>query len=271
MKTFKVMFKKMYLSFFAGILFISISTAQETPEIYLIVDYMKVNPGMTDAYLQAETGAWKKFHQKRKEAGQILDWSLTKVLYPTGANQEYNYFTVTVFKDWKSLGTLENDMLGLAQKSLSESEMNKLMGVEKFRTLVKTDVFRLRAGTQEPEGAPDAKYAVVNFMKYPEGGAGAFAEVETQVWQPVHQKRVDNGIMAGWGLYSLEMPFGTEVQYNAVTADFYHKFEDINVPFYEEYMKMVHPNANLEEIEKKTMESKDLVRGIITELVDSLD
>lgn len=45
---------------------------------YVIVEYMKVKPGMNDEYRDCER-AWKLIHQERVKAGYITGWELEQV------------------------------------------------------------------------------------------------------------------------------------------------------------------------------------------------
>ncbi|MCB0583611.1 MAG: hypothetical protein KDD10_30300, partial [Phaeodactylibacter sp.] len=64
----------------------------DAPQRYYAIDYMKVEPGKHDDYLKLEK-AWKKIHEANIKAGKYSYWTLTSVLYPSGAEEAYNYVT----------------------------------------------------------------------------------------------------------------------------------------------------------------------------------
>ena len=64
---------------------------------YVIVEYMKVKPGMSEKYRECEK-AWKLIHQNRVKAGYITGWELEQVMFPSGADSEYDYLIITILK-----------------------------------------------------------------------------------------------------------------------------------------------------------------------------
>lgn len=51
-----------------------VAAAQDATDapVYLLREYMKVEPGMEEEYLKIEQ-LWKKVHQRRKDEGKILN------------------------------------------------------------------------------------------------------------------------------------------------------------------------------------------------------
>lgn len=62
-------------------------TPAATDPVYIQRGYMKVMPGMWDDYLKAEQ-VWKAVHQRRKDEGKILGWTLYRSIYPRGGRDE---------------------------------------------------------------------------------------------------------------------------------------------------------------------------------------
>lgn len=74
---------------------------------YVIVEYMKVKPGLWDKYLECEQ-AWKLVHQYRVKQGLIKGWQLEQVVFPAGTGTEYDFLTITHYKNWKAMGSEVN-------------------------------------------------------------------------------------------------------------------------------------------------------------------
>ena len=72
---------------------------------YIELDYMKVEQGKEDAYMDAELNIWKAVHQEFIKAGSRVGWSLWSRNFPSGAGLEYQYVTVNYFNDWSKIGT----------------------------------------------------------------------------------------------------------------------------------------------------------------------
>ncbi len=80
---------------FGGVLSAAVLEVQP-PKIY-IVDFMKVEPGQDEAYLQVEREWWKPVHEDRIRRGQMHAWALYRVRYPDGTQRDYDFVTVNVF------------------------------------------------------------------------------------------------------------------------------------------------------------------------------
>ena len=74
--------------------------AEPAKRIY-IVDYMKVEPGREQDYMEVETDWWKPVHAERIRNGSMHAWRLYKVRYPDGTQRDYDYVTVNVFDSFE--------------------------------------------------------------------------------------------------------------------------------------------------------------------------
>ncbi len=71
--------------------------ASKVPSRIYVVDFMKVEPGDQDRYVEVETEWWKPVHAERIRQGSMHSWSLYRVRYPDGTAKEYDFVTVNVF------------------------------------------------------------------------------------------------------------------------------------------------------------------------------
>lgn len=58
--------------------------------------------------------------------------------------------------------------------------------------------------------------ALVGFMKVPQGGESEYRKLEREIWKPMHQEWVNQGKMAGWYLWYVPYPSGTNAEYHYV-------------------------------------------------------
>ena len=65
--------------------------AQAKGPKYLLVDYMKVNPGKDEDYYRLEHETWKPIHQEFVKNGKKRFWTFYGVRFPTGADEKYDY------------------------------------------------------------------------------------------------------------------------------------------------------------------------------------
>jgi hypothetical protein len=90
----------MAVSYLAGNL-TSPAWTQGTISQYVQVDYMKVEPGKLQSYLELEQ-LWKPVHEELVKAGKKKSWALYGVAF-AGAKDEYNYLTVNVFDRFEDI------------------------------------------------------------------------------------------------------------------------------------------------------------------------
>jgi len=118
------------------------------------------------------------------------------------------------------------------------------------------------AGTLVPSGstAPrQGKYLKVEFMQVKPGRGPEYRRLERNLWQPIHQARVDKGYILSWAVYGHHFPGASqEYQYAVVTE--YPSFEQLEDSKYPELFAEVEGREDYEEILQQTNEVRTLVR-----------
>jgi hypothetical protein len=103
-------------------------------------------------------------------------------------------------------------------------------------------------------------FVVVDFMKVQSEKHASYLEVEQGIWKPMHQERINQGIIVGWFLYAVEFS-GSDEEYNYVAITLYDNAENLENPWAADIPGKVHPGMKNEEIMKKTYESRDHVKS----------
>jgi hypothetical protein len=104
--------------------------------------------------------------------------------------------------------------------------------------------------------------AIVEFMKVPENGDGAYVKMESEIWKPMHQKLVNDVKLMWWGLYSIPFPGGTNAEYQYATVRMYKDLALSGGEWdFASIFKAVHPKMDLNLATKRTLDSRDLVRA----------
>lgn len=245
------------------------TTAAPPPPTYYFVDYMKATPGHAGDYVRLEKTVWKDLHKARiKKGGSAIGWWLLEVRMPSGANTEYDYVTVTAVSGWNGIDSLYNswgDVFG----SLTKDQAKHVDSTEMFRTLVRTEISTdVDAIFKNAPGAPPSKYWFVNFMDVPNGKWTDYVKMEKELVKPVHQEQIKNGHRAGWGLYSLEFPYGDNREYDAITVDYFDKWNDVVADDTGAMWKKVHPGKNADDVGKSINAARALVRNEVWVLLD---
>jgi hypothetical protein len=111
--------------------------------------------------------------------------------------------------------------------------------------------------------AQNNQFAVVDYMRVPEGGTSAYMEVEQKVWKPMHQEWANQGKILGWYLYQVPYPGGTDAEYQYVTVRIYSNMAQLENPMsdMDAIFKKVHPGKKMDDVGPKTLASRDLVKS----------
>jgi len=135
------------LSFLAGTLIPTARTQSGPTSQYVMVNYMKVDPGREDAYVRIEREIWKPFHQQRVKDGKMRSWSLYEVRFPGGDNREYGYLTVEVYNNIQDAEGSYDDkdaMASLLKKTHPDKAVDQyIVQTINSRRLVRSEVLKL--------------------------------------------------------------------------------------------------------------------------------
>ena len=98
-----------------------------------------------------------------------------------------------------------------------------------------------------------SQYVTVDCMK---STAPDYAEIETELWQPMHQQRVDQGRIESWALYRVLYGERTGCDFYTVTT--FAGAEQLDAdPAIDEVFAVVYPNRDLEQAMARTWESRE--------------
>jgi hypothetical protein len=205
--------------FFVFALFLSLNTFSQG-DLYLTFELMKVDNEQENAYAETEN-FWEKIHQQRVQNGDIIGWDLWS-LQPSGEDQSFQYMTVTLYNSAKAMFDGGNFMENVkkAYPDMSDEELNK-----KFNSTAQTRDLAVRiflhqiATTNDSFEMPLGTIAFINYMKA--NNSNAYEKAEMEVFQPMHQKEIDNGSRASWALLRFMLPAGSEAYATHIAVDMY--------------------------------------------------
>lgn len=110
-------------------------------------------------------------------------------------------------------------------------------------------------------------YVSVDCMK---STSGDYQGVETDIWQPMHQERVDQGKINSWALYWVMYGDRSVCDYYTVTS--YRGQEQLNAdPSFDEVFKSVHKGKDVMKAMARTSASREHVATHLWLLVDSTE
>ena len=117
----------------------------------------------------------------------------------------------------------------------------------------------LAAPTLSAQNIPSL-FVVVDFMKVKPENHASYLQVEQEIWKPMHQERVNEGIIVGWYLYAVEFSGGMD-DYNYVVITLYDNAEQLENPWRSDIPTKVHPGRKVEELMQRTYESRTHVKS----------
>lgn len=242
------------------------ATSQDPPSLFVVADFMKVQPENYTNYLEVEQEIWKPLHQERINQGIIVGWYLYAVEF-SGSQDEYNYVVITLYDNAANLERPWNsEILKKVHPGLKVEEIMKRTYAS--REHVKSELYyNVAAAPDHPLENP-AAYMQVNYMKVEPGMQSAYERLESEIWLPIHNESIRSGRTKGWGLWSSLFPRGADRPYQYVTlnafSEFNYVFElDFSVPF-----NNIHPGKDFAEIQAESQKVRRIVRTELWDLID---
>lgn len=129
------------------------------------------------------------------------------------------------------------------------------------------------AGTLAPTGSTQTRknhYLRIDYMQIPPGQTLKYRDLESVLWKPVHQLRVERGRISSWRLYGHHFPGGAS-DYQYVTVTQFPTFQAMEDNQYTELFKEVHGVDYDTEISLKTNETRTLTHTDIWALIDYVE
>lgn len=243
-------------------------TAADEPEaVYAQLDYMKVAPNQADDYLSIEREIWKPMHQERANDGAILGWQLYVVRYPGGAGHDYQYVTVTLYGNMDAVENQEFE--AYAQRAHPDIDSSVAMQ----RTMDARDWVRSELWVQHDQVVSESATAPapilqINSMKVSPDGGSDYLSMEQDMIKPIHEARIDAGLMRGWSLWQMMLPSGSGQRHNYGTVDAFGSMSAIPNSWPEGIVEEVHPDTDPDELMQQVLQARDLVHTELWELVD---
>jgi hypothetical protein len=232
-----------------------------------VVDYMKVKPGNAGKYLEVEK-AWRKIHEARVKSGEILSWTLYENMF-AGADEAYQYVTVTIYKDFAAYEKMNWDASSkAAYPNYTSKEWDDLMQkTGESRTISSMDVFNRVVDA----GVPSTKapvYFMLSCMNVKPGAEANYEKLERDYYKPLHAEFIKKGAMEGWGIWS-KFP-GNMKDYQYVAVNMFSSPEQMWSGNYGEAFKKLFPAMKPEDLAKKTNEARTITESFMWKLLDDV-
>lgn len=218
---------KNLLILFALLMVSNLTIAQE--KLYLVFEFMKVDNEQEMEYNATEE-FWEKIQVQRVKAGDIIGWDLW-ALSPGGEQQGFQYLTVSLYNDpvkmmdgssWANL----LDRAKAAYPKMSEADLNKKIYHSSATRDLAVRIFTEEIATTKGDfDMPLGTVAQIDMMKVDLVNYGAYEKAEMEIFQPIHQKVVDAGGKANWGLIRFINPIGSDTYASHMTVSMFKDYK----------------------------------------------
>lgn len=212
---------KKLLTFVAAMLLGGPLYAQDS-ELYLLFEFMKVEPAQEGAYLETEE-FWAGIHKQRALAGETIGWDLW-ALQPSGTDQGYQYLTVNLFDSMEAMmkGTTGAALLEHAKKAYPD--MTEQAVTAKFNATSDTRDLAVRLYLKEVDlttGGPEMKEGTVAQIAMMKESDPSYEKMESEIFKPLHQQMVDGGAKSSWGMLRVLLPGGSDRYASHIIVNMY--------------------------------------------------
>ncbi|TVQ03855.1 MAG: hypothetical protein EA359_08380 [Balneolaceae bacterium] len=102
-------------------------------------------------------------------------------------------------------------------------------------------------------------YLKVDYFKASSENIADYLYVEQELWRPIHQERLNRGIILGWSFYSVFVG-EPDVPYNYIAVNVFDDFELVDYYGLNEIVAEVYPDKDLSDFYQQTRESREVVR-----------
>ena len=228
---------------------------------------IKVQPGKDADFRKLMSDVSKPMAQVRADAGEFTDRLLLRAVFPAGMDAACDYMLAYVYPGFPPdpKKTMNADTAReKAHVAMSQSEF--VAQRDALSRLRRTELWRLIDDIGTPEVG---NYMRLDYMKVTPGHESEWIKMERETYKPLHQARIDLGVLRGWTVTTLAMPTGSALPYNAMTVNLFKDWAQIGAPpKTQEAFQKVYPNRDMSELTAQTAKLRDIVRRELYEIVE---
>lgn len=248
--------KKILISLLAFMMAVVIAKAQQTK--YLVFEFIKVESNQTYDFI-AHIDFMEKLYKAAINDKKIQGWDFWSL--QSGADpSEFQYITITYYHDPVSMmnGLQEDDLAKygmIAYPHMTENDVReKLNNADTSMDLAQRSYMQEIASTRDNFQLKRGTLASFDLMKAVEGKFQEYEKAEKEVFMPIHQGRIEKGLMGHWSLLRTALPFGSEAKSTHLTMNIYKDYlQFFNAQEYEDMDSTAEQRA----AQEKGLKSRD--------------
>jgi hypothetical protein len=112
------------------------------PFKYVMIEFMKVKPGMLGDYMKVEKDEWKPFHQHLADNGTAAGWGLWALIFPGGTSRTHDFVTSSRYSTYTKLSEVDYGAMFKAVYP-SKDPQAAFDRAEKARDLVRSELWEV--------------------------------------------------------------------------------------------------------------------------------
>lgn len=192
------------------------AVAQENP--FAVLEYMHVKPDNYAEYMQVEN-FWRHIHIARQKGGEILGWSVWRVVAPYNSDAPYQFVVLTVYPHFSNfLHADEGIDISKVFPNASKDSLSRMFAkTQEVREMVKRDIFAAEEHAGKTEG-DSINYLMATYLKVTPDKEQSFQSFMKTHWIPLVKKTVKGGYTTFWWLGDLMFHDGVNAPYNYVSV-----------------------------------------------------
>ena len=222
---------------------------------YIKVDYLLVESGDIESFLNQARSAWNELQEARVEACTMTRWQLYRVVFPGLSGRRHNFVSVEV---GAGLDDLEAPDL-----ETSAAWREELMPLLALKNVVHSELWKTVSTVQKNPDMRPSRYLNPNYMQVTPGKTEEYIEMETEFARPVHEWLTRDGRREGWEFYRIVLPGGANQRVEFIAADLYSGLEEIKFGFTPAIVEEVHGD--------RVFEFGDLRQALWSEIWELVD
>lgn len=240
----------------------NLQAQDESSLIYIEIAKVKK---MNDDFINVENEIIKPYVQERIKQGNQLTHVLLRVHYPASDDAAYDYVMMSFFKNFEDVNLGNEKFTKIAHQTFPNANLPRM--IERYEAsihLAEAEVFQIEAEAVPDSGGGEgstAKFIQVSSMKVAPSNGNTYAEMEKEIFMPIHQELIKAGKMHDWILASRVFPYGSDWENTFLTFDIFNQWGDMEPGNMGGLFSKVHPDKKIDNVWEKMMNLREMTRS----------
>jgi hypothetical protein len=189
------------------------------PEYHVVLTYIKVAPGMADAYRDHLVKVSAKVYEELfKDQPTLVTWSAASVMYG-GPDSQYDVVTSALYSGSVAEPSTPPD--ALFQKAAGMTRADYMKKMDTLRTVVGTELLSSVSRSATPGGTKAGDFRVIQQLRAKPGMANEVSELLRTRLHPMMEMRRTGGELKAWAAWTRQFPSGTSSAYDMLLVNTY--------------------------------------------------